>query len=79
MTHQPTVCQQVSATARYNGKNWSNLFACPVCLRNGRFNHNFLGKRLVVCDGSKFSKVPDRYSDLKAAGVFRSGPKSLAA
>lgn len=57
MAHAATICPRDVATNQYNGKNWSAQFKCPACGRATRQNLNFLGRRSVVCDGVKFTKV----------------------
>lgn len=61
--HKHQVCTKLDATGSNNrlssspgGASWSFEFRCPACGRTGRFNTNFLGSRVVVCDGIKFSK-----------------------
>ena len=72
--HVPAMCSPVPQSDRFSADmgghgSWSVAFKCPGCARRGRFNKNFLGTRHVVCDGSKFSLVADRFADLRAAGI----------
>lgn len=53
-THDKAVCERSDRPMEYNYKSWTAEFICPVCERRGKFNKNFLGRRLVVCDGARF-------------------------
>ena len=55
--HEDVVCVELHSTAHYRYKNWSKVFRCNYCGREGRFALNFLGARKVVCDGIAFHKV----------------------
>lgn len=57
MNHEPCSCPSVPGTLQYSTKNWSKRFECPRCGRIGRFNTNFLGRRMVACTGDKFRLV----------------------
>ena len=54
--HAETVCKRNVRLTHYSGKSYSSPFDCPVCGRSGRFNLNYLGLRVVTCDGTKFYK-----------------------
>lgn len=56
--HTPGPCQRVGPSL-YNGKTRKALFACPVdgCGRATSQNLNVLGRRVVMCDGVKFTKM----------------------
>lgn len=61
MNHPPTVCERQHKT-RYicgggRGAGHSDLFVCLKCQRETRQALNWLGQRLVMCDGVKFTKV----------------------
>ena len=60
--HGKAICDPVpgssqfhATTARVYG-SWSTVYQCPCCPRKTRQNCNFLGKKLVVCDGQRFHK-----------------------
>ena len=38
---------------RYSGKSYSDAFECQTCGHSERRNLNFLGGRLLICDGVK--------------------------
>ena len=56
-THAPAPAEKRISTHRYSFRNHSYEFACPVCGRAKRYNTNFLGRRVVTCDGEKFTLV----------------------
>jgi hypothetical protein len=67
VNHQPVQCERSSAPADsvYVGKGWKAKFICPSCGRNCWQHLNFLGRRKVVCDGVKFTKVTDEHASLR--------------
>ena len=58
MTHKVTRMVQVPNSGRYGYKNWSFQFECPACHRAVRQNTNFLGRRVMGCDGERTWKLP---------------------
>ena len=54
--HADAKCVRVNRTEHYSNKNWSMLFECPTCKRTGRFSLNFLGRKIVMCNGVKFTR-----------------------
>lgn len=56
VSHPPRVCAR-EGDAQYVYKGWKAEFACPTCGRRAWFHLNFLGRRSVVCDGAKFTKL----------------------
>jgi RNA polymerase subunit RPABC4/transcription elongation factor Spt4 len=63
--HDLTQCTYLDS--RYHHKStrqvgyWMNEYRCPVCQREGKFHRNWLGQRIIMCDGTKFTKVlPER-------------------
>ena len=55
--HDSADCVRVGPQ-HYHYRSWSDRFECLICHRAARFNLNFLGQRRVVCDGVKFSRIP---------------------
>lgn len=41
---------------QYVGKGWKALFRCPACGRETWQHMNFLGRRSLVCTGTKIVK-----------------------
>ena len=41
---------------RYNGKSYDKKYHCPECGRETWQNLNFLGSRVLMCNGSKITK-----------------------
>lgn len=56
MPHDKTKAQRVPGMIWFHTKQYTALFRCPVCSREGRFNLNWLSNRKVFCDGTKFTK-----------------------
>lgn len=58
--HEPTICLRQGRTRYITGGGvgvgHSQEFRCPRCGRVGRFHLNYLGARLVLCNGQKFSR-----------------------
>lgn len=58
--HEKVQCQL--AHSHYKGRStaqggaWIDLYRCLICGREGKFIANFLGKRVIWCDGRKFTK-----------------------
>lgn len=51
--HAPTETKRLGGLhLRFATKSWSDAFECPVCKRQLRFNLNFLGGKILLCDGS---------------------------
>lgn len=56
--HEPVQCNRLHGwMLRYHNKSWSDAFECPTCKTRRRFNINYLGRRRIMCDGQKFTKV----------------------
>lgn len=53
--HEVTKCDETGSTVRRGG-HWILQFTCPKCGRQGKFHRNYLGQRVVTCDGLKFDK-----------------------
>ena len=47
----------VPQTSTYVGRGWTKVFRCPVCGKETRQHLNFLGGRMVMCDGLSILKV----------------------
>ena len=56
--HDKVAAVKVPGSAHYSYRNWSIKYECPVCAHQGRFNTNFLGRRVVMCIGHTFIKEP---------------------
>jgi len=56
--HTPVVLRRDVKHTVYIGKGYKSLFTCPLCLRQTWQPLNFLGRRNVVCHGTKFTKEP---------------------
>lgn len=54
-SHEPAVCKKTGPG--YFRKSWTWDFVCPECGRKVRANTNFLGQRVVMCDGIKTARV----------------------
>lgn len=58
--HEVTQCSESGAWYhhRSNAKTgqWKLEFTCPDCGRKGKFLRNYLGQRVVMCDGIRFIK-----------------------
>lgn len=52
-THPPVECKQDNRSAQFHMKSWSYRFTCPTCGNSKRQNTNYLGRRLLICDGQK--------------------------
>lgn len=50
-------CDPIPHSELYSFRNWSKAFKCHECGRVCRVSLNFLGQRVLLCDGKKFSKV----------------------
>lgn len=57
MGHGRAQAEQVPFSTHYSAKNYSVAFRCPVCQRTQRQSLNFLGNKVMVCDGEKMHKV----------------------
>lgn len=57
MAHARTQANQVPFSTHYSSKNYSVAFKCPTCGRTQRQSLNFLGSKVMVCDGEKMHKV----------------------
>jgi rubredoxin len=58
MIHKPVECKRVMGVElRYSFKNWSDKFVCPACGKSKRQSLNFLGSRVLVCDGESIRVV----------------------
>lgn len=55
--HEPINCVRDIRNTHYIGKGYTSPFTCPTCKRTARFHLGFLGRRNVVCNGVKFTKV----------------------
>lgn len=53
--HAPAIAVKDLASHRYSFRNHSYAFACPVCGLTKRYNANYLGRRVITCDGEKFT------------------------
>ena len=61
MKHPPVVCRRMMGLElRYSFKNWSDRFKCPVCEKSKRQSLNFLGSRVMVCDGETIQVAKTR-------------------
>jgi hypothetical protein len=60
--HPLLICVEIPSSSRYSYRNWSLAFRCPdvQCGRVGRFNLNYLGRRRVACDGTRFVKLSEQ-------------------
>lgn len=62
--HDPIEMKPVKATPadpitqRYSNKNWSQKFTCPTCGARVWKNANFLGRRVLLCAGTKTLTSP---------------------
>ena len=58
MLHTPTrMIEGGNEHLRFHERSWSNQFKCPTCEREIRLNTNFLGQRVVVCNGEKTVRI----------------------
>jgi hypothetical protein len=56
MKHPPVECKRMMGLElHYSFKNWSDRFKCPVCEKSKRQSLNFLGSRVLTCDGENIS------------------------
>ncbi len=56
--HTPGPMKQLCGIhQRYSGKSYSDAFECQTCGHSERRNLNFLGGRLLICDGVKRERV----------------------
>jgi hypothetical protein len=60
MKHDRMKAEQVAFSTHYSAKNYSVAFKCPACGKTQRQSLNFLGGKLMVCDGEKMHKVSRR-------------------
>lgn len=67
--HSAVRADKTGIPARYSYKNWSREYRCPECGRQGWFNENFLGERVVVCDGHRFHRIKPTFGGCRAAGL----------
>lgn len=57
-THAPAACdRQKGIHLQYSGKCYSDSFLCPTCGTSRRYNLNFLGTAIPVCNGQKIVAV----------------------
>lgn len=56
-SHKPAVCVRDVRGSQYVGKGYKSKFECPTCGRYTWQLLNMLGRRDVICNGEKFSKV----------------------
>ena len=57
-THPPLPMKQLCGIhQRYSGKSYSDAFECQTCGHTERRNLNFLGRRLLICDGVKRERI----------------------
>lgn len=61
MKHALSRMEQVPHTGRYHYRNWSFEFKCAACGRTVRQNTNFLGRRVMGCDGERTWKLPPNH------------------
>ena len=57
MIHPTTACVREGQPV-YVSKGWKARFACPECGRKANYHLNFLGRRVVICDGRVLATVP---------------------
>ncbi len=57
MGHVRAQAEQVPFSTHYSAKNYSVAFRCPACQKTQRQSLNFLGNKVMVCDGEKMHKV----------------------
>lgn len=56
--HTPAAMKQLCGIhQRYSGKSYSDAFECQTCGHRERRNLNFLGGRLLICDGAKRERI----------------------
>jgi len=55
--HIRTEAKRDVSSTHYNGKTYSMRFTCHVCGKHQRQALNWLGTKVLVCDGEKFHKV----------------------
>jgi hypothetical protein len=55
--HTPKTCKRDVINTQYVGKGYKSKFTCPECGSSCWQHLSFLGRRDVVCDGAKFTKV----------------------
>lgn len=68
------------ATNRYSTRNHSFEFRCPACGRRQRQNTNFLGARILACDGQRFHRVilfSPSFKEIMARTETQFGPVQL--
>lgn len=58
--HTAIECVRDIQGSQYCGKSWKSRFTCPECGRKCWQNLNFLGRRRVMCNGTRFTKELDR-------------------
>lgn len=54
--HPEVNCERIKRETFYVGKGWKSRFVCPTCGRSSFQHLNFLGQRVLVCNGEKFAK-----------------------
>lgn len=61
--HPQAICDKEAGKSHYHsrstmiGGSWSSLYKCPSCGRETRQNTNWLGQRVVTCDGVRIRLV----------------------